>query len=311
MLLASCSLARIGYTWAPTLLSWELGRYVTLSAKQQKESDELLKSLFEWHQRTQLPAYVAFLDDVDHRLSGIEARLRAQVPNGAGAPPSAPAKSDGSPLTAAELVAWRARAKAAWETVARQLAGPVASQVRTFTDEQLAEVGEAMARKHREAMAKYQQPDIGRRIEARHERWQQRLEQFIGPLTERQRATLGHRVAALTDSTDWWAEREQRQQRLLAVLTRVARERPPMPEATAAIEALLLHWSDGRTPQMRQLLATLTRESEALVIAVLDDMTLAQVRRARETLRGYANDLRPLLPASASVDNEKARPGRS
>ena len=50
------------------LINWTIDDYVTLDRAQQSVLDEQLDEYLSWHQTTQLPQYVALLDDVLQHL---------------------------------------------------------------------------------------------------------------------------------------------------------------------------------------------------------------------------------------------------
>jgi len=116
--LSACSLAGYGYELAPWWLNRQINSYVTFSASQQAMVDEDLDALHEWHRKTQLPVYVAFLEKVSNRWSAENDR---------------PGEAD--------LKAWRDELIQAWQALAKQMAPGLARVMVTLTPEQLGPVG--------------------------------------------------------------------------------------------------------------------------------------------------------------------------
>ena len=68
VLLAGCSMMRVGYGHLDTYAAWKAGEYFDLEARQKDEFLRRFNRLHEWHRHEQLPEYAAFLAQARKRL---------------------------------------------------------------------------------------------------------------------------------------------------------------------------------------------------------------------------------------------------
>lgn len=68
LVLTGCT-TRLAYNLADWWISWEVHGYVTLADDQQLQLKEDIKTLHDWHRRTQLPRYMEFLQDLSQQLA--------------------------------------------------------------------------------------------------------------------------------------------------------------------------------------------------------------------------------------------------
>jgi hypothetical protein len=68
--LTGCSALRLGYSSAPTITYWWLDGYVDINSEQAPLVREKLAAFYDWHRKTELPAYADTLAKVEPLLSG-------------------------------------------------------------------------------------------------------------------------------------------------------------------------------------------------------------------------------------------------
>lgn len=288
--LGACSMIQAGYGWLPTAVNWRLSSYFTATPEQQTRIDEHLDSLFEWHRSVELPRYAVFLESVAGHAAGAHGGEPHTRPTTAG-----PAAQG---VTVGDLDAWRERARAAWPALAERLAGPVAEIALTLSPSQIGQIREEVRERQAEQREKHLAGDADQRLQARRDRWQERLEHFLGPLTERQQALLAHGVAALPDSGSWWQTRHAWQDRFVDLIEELARTQPDAAQATERVREHLLAWAIPQGAQQQALSERIGGSSSRLVAEILAEATSGQLAHARDYLLDLAADFRKLAQTS-------------
>lgn len=286
VVLTACSAVRVGYNWLPTAVNWRLASFVTFTPEQQTAVDEHLVSLLEWHRRTQLPDYLAFLRSV-----GAHPALAAAA---GGMRPVNLTDPAAARITTADLRAWRERALAAWPPLADRLAGPVAGIAATLTPDQIAGIRAEIENRHARWRARHVAVDENERQALRLERWEDRIEWLFGELRPHQRATLAQQLPGMADSAPWWQARHRWQHAFVDLLADIAREQPPADEAARRVRVHLQAWLEPGGEQVRALRETMTEETDRLLVELLAQADPAQWDHARERVQGLIDDLSQL-----------------
>lgn len=262
---SGCSVARLGYEVLPTWVSWQVDRVLDLDDEQKALLGRRLEDLHQWHQRQQLPVYATFLRDVD-----------AQLPAGVGP---------------ADLGRWRDRVEGAWEVLVDRIAPGFAELALTLRPRQIERLRERLDESTAEAREKLLPEGAAARERARMDRVVKRAEFFLGSLSRARIRELRPAVDALPPVEEAWiAEREARQQRLIALLHRIRRDRPPQAEATRLCREFLLSvWRSG-DPGRRQRIEQGIVASDALSARMLAEATPKQREHLTRLLRGWVTD---------------------
>jgi len=263
----SCSMIRLGYDTLPMWAHWQIERYLSLDDDQSRIVSRRLDEVHRWHRRTQLTQYVRFLREVDDELHDA--------------------------VDADAIAAWRERVAQAWLPVAEHLAPGVAELAVTLRPEQFERMRKRLKESNETAREK-QFPVGARREEARGDRIVKRAEFFLGSLDAEQERDLRAMAARLPASEEeWMAERVARQERIVAMLEQLARERPARAEATRiAREALVGLW-ETRAPHHRKLDRAI-QAGDKLSVQMLARATPEQRAHLTKLVRGYAQDFTDL-----------------
>jgi hypothetical protein len=225
-LLGACSLAQTAYNQSPTLASWWVGRYVTLSSEQQQALDGALTRLLAWHRQTELPQWEAWL------------RGQAEL---------ATAEAD-STKVCQRAEALRPRALA-WGQAAAAEALPL---LRSLSNEQMRQLRQRVAQRQAEWEDEQglTNPKLWR--EQRMQTTTERAELWYGELNEAQQAWIAQQTDAQTgEAAEWAAQRRAKQSAFLAVAMAV---RDPAVPAEQAQRTLRAWWEQAIawTPQAQQ-----------------------------------------------------------
>ncbi|UCE30047.1 MAG: hypothetical protein JSW68_07990 [Burkholderiales bacterium] len=259
----------IGYPVLPTLGARYLDRYFDLDAGQNERATQQLEALMAWHRRHELPQLARML-----RSAESEARHR---PSGA------------------EIGRWREALMARWEAMAARLAPAAAEFARGLRPEQLERLRARFEESNRKLRERYLADDPVERLAARSRRIEERAEYFFGTLSERQQAEILRRAPQQpTREEVWFDERIARQQRLLAVLERIVRERPAQATATRWLKPVLVDWWRSPDPRRQADLDRAARAADLLTAALIRSAEPAQRERLGATLSGWADDFEKL-----------------
>ncbi|MDF2488337.1 MAG: lipoprotein [Pseudomonas sp.] len=190
LLMLACSRIDLAYRNLDVLVPWSLGDYLDMNREQKNWLDQRLKQHLAWHCQTQLPGYLAWLD-----------QIRRMV-----------AEDD---VTDQQLQQRTAEAREAIGRVTEEITPSAAELLRGMSDEQVREMREAFSEDIRERQAKYVDTPLARQIDRRAERMEKRLKPWLGELNAEQRVRVMAWSQALGEQNrQWIANRAHWQQQL-------------------------------------------------------------------------------------------------
>lgn len=272
-LLGGCSSVRLAYGNGPQLAWWWLDSYVDFSSEQAPRVKQGIAALFDWHRSSQLPAYTALL---------VTAQQQVLEP------------------TTPELAC-------RWQTQVRELLEPTLQRALVLAAEQSAGLGEAQFKHLEQRYAKvidemrsdFLQPDLAERQAKSVERAVERAERLYGRLAPAQLQVLRDGVAASPfDPALWLQERQRRQRDVLETLRRLSSEKADVDRRLAAMRTLTARTEVSPNPVYRSYQLKLTAYNCALAARIHNAAPPAQRQQARETLKGWEEDLRALMAPS-------------
>jgi hypothetical protein len=195
MVLAGCTRTSLIYNRLPTLINWTIDDYITLDRAQQPVLDEQLDEYLAWHQTTQLPLYVALLDDVLEHLESA------------------------APITESVLTRWQERADVFAADLQYRAVDWIVPMAQTATDGQRQELAIAIDKKQRELEQKYSERTQDEYRQDVVESLTDNLADYLGRLTEEQQIFIDRAGELLVryDSV-WLASRAATFARLTSIL---------------------------------------------------------------------------------------------
>lgn len=262
MLLAGCSGAlRIAYDNADAFARWKANSYLHLSGADSEELDERIDAFHAWHRATALPAYARIAEEAARRV--------------------------GAGLSQADLVWGYDSFVAQGEQSLRMAAEQLAPLLDRVGAEQLRHIERGFAEDNRRFEKDYLRGSEEDRRKRRVRRTVERLEDWLGRLSDAQRARVEQyagRVPAIDEMRN--ADRRRLQAGFLEIV-RAGQARERLPAFAAA-------WLKGRDPAYAAASEAFRREFHALVLDL--DRSLAPEQRARAVarLRGHAADFAAL-----------------
>ena len=195
-ILIGCSATRIAYQNADWLVVETIDDYIDLNRAQTQALDAALDQHLDWHCQTQLPAYVGWLERVKATLA--------------------------EPSIDRRNVAARIEELSGFvDALAVEITPTTSALLRDLTDPQLQDLSRNLAEKHAEMREKYGAPPLDQQIEQRAERLEERLDRWLGRLTQEQRERILEWSTARADQNQFWLEnRRHWQLAFLQVLKR-------------------------------------------------------------------------------------------
>jgi uncharacterized protein DUF6279 len=263
VLLAGCSLPQ-AYRYADWIILWELDHYFDLTSEQRHDLSLRLAPLLARHRHEAIPQYETFLVQIRQR---VERGLTSQ-------------DIDWTYATYDRL-----RADLFDRLVADGgvfLASVDPSQVRTF---------EAALEKDNDKAARLVQAPKQERLDRRAQDTIDWLEDWLGSLSKDQEAQIRTWSLALPDTQQvWLAYRQQRQQKLLALL-----HQPRTPERVAQELRAILVYQDQTAPQAYQDAVHRMRAAvKTMALAIDQRVTADQRHRAVTKLQRLIDQLHDL-----------------
>jgi hypothetical protein len=271
--LAGCSALRLGYNNGPQLAWWWLDGQFDFTSEQAAQVKPALERWFDWHRATQLPGYIELLT-----------AMQVQVVQ---------------PTTAAQACRWNVQIRDRLEPAIDRALVQAAELLPLLTETELRHLEQRGAKNNQEIQREFLQPDLAERQRVSVKRAVERFEQLYGTLGEAQRKLVAEGVAASPfDPQAWLDERQRRQRDTLATLRRL--RAADLDTRVAAMRALVERVERSAHPPYRDYQKRLVDYNCAFFARVHNATTPAQRQQARQTLEGWADDLRALREPAAA-----------
>ena len=271
--LSGCSALRLGYANGPQLAWWWIDGYFDFHREQAPQVKQALDKWFDWHRSSQLPDYVALL-----------ASARQQVLE---------------PATPALVCRWQDRVREQFEAALARASADFADIVPGLGEAQFRHLEQKYAKLIDEMRADFLQADAAERQRESVKRAVERAERVYGSVDEAQLRVVTAGVLASPFTPELWlAERQRRQRDTLQVLRRLVTERSDRDQRMAALRALVQRTERSPNPEYRAYQLKLRDYNCALAAQIHNATTPAQRQKARDSLKGWEDDLKSLTALS-------------
>lgn len=263
--LTACSVVRIGYNHADTLIVGTLERYLDLDREQSQWARGRVLAFLDWHRTTQLRDYAALVESARTKVA--------------------------DPVAANDVLAFYMAVNARLVALGERAAPDLAQLARTLTPMQLdrlaRELGSDIAKSRRE-LAKVAGEKA---LEKRVEEWAERVDTWLGSVSHEQLAMLRSAATERMSDAEWWiGERELRHRDLLAVLRLIQIEHPSETVATEWMRAYLVRLSRPPEADRRAKVEAYRIRNAALIAAVINSATPKQRAHLSARLEKYVED---------------------
>ena len=268
--LSACALGKVGYQNADTVgLLW-INRYLDLSSEQKDFVKPRLQKLLAWHRTTQLPDYAIYATELQKKTEGT--------------------------VTSADVETIDRQFKDRAETSVRHAIPDLADLALKLTPANIS----AMQNKFAENDKKFRDDNsmkegVEKQQKARYDKTLERVEEWYGRLDRDQRAQVRKLSDARPLHNDLLlAERQRRQSELIALLTRVEKERLSRDQVIAAMRSYADRFENSPDRERRAFQEALRKSTDAMNAEIHNLTTAEQRTRAREKLQGWAEDFRDM-----------------
>lgn len=269
-LLPACTLVKVAYNQAQTLMYWRLDSYADFTREQAPRVHESLAQFHDWHRRTQLPIYADF-------LQGLRPMLAENI----------------TPEQACTVFD---QARSIADATLDPVHWTMVWMATELNDEQLRHI----EKKQDSTDADWRKQWLvdmtpEKRLEARFDQALSRAEMLYGSLDRPQKTAL--RAALSVSSFDARrsdAERQRRQQDLLTVLRKIRTEKLGIEAARTLLKAYVSRALQPPEPADRRYSQTMLTEGCATFSRLHNATTPAQREQASFILDRYARDFRQL-----------------
>jgi hypothetical protein len=272
--LSGCSAMRLAYENADTFVRWRATSYLDLHGEAMDELDARIDAFHAWHRAEALPQY-----------AGLAAEAAARIERG---------------LSPEDIVWGYDSFMAQVRESLREAAERIAPLLDRLSPEQVRHMEDRFAEDNRKFARENMRPGEKARRHLRFTRTRERLEDWVGRLSEPQL----ERVRQYAEGTPVFDElRDRDRKRLQAEFLSVVRAR----QAQKRLPAAALDWTAGRDPAYAAATQAFRVEYFAMLLDL--DRMLAPEQRARAAgrLRGFAEDF-TALGAAREPRSAEARP---
>jgi len=271
--LAGCNALRLGYSNGPTLAWLWIDGYADFDSNQSPAVKAAIGRWFDWHRGSQLPAYATLL---------AEAQADVLAPT--------------TPEAACNL---QERATTLLAPAADRAIAEAVNVVPLLDERQFAHMAQRYAKGNDEMKRDFMQADAAERRKASIKRTVERVERVYGRIGDAQRQVIEAGVEASPfDAEVWLKERERRQVDILQTLRRLRAESADAAARSAALRSLADRGQRSQMPEHRAYQQRLRDHNCAFAARIHNAMTPAQRGKARDTLKGWEDDLRSLTAAA-------------
>ncbi|MFZ6050305.1 DUF6279 family lipoprotein [Pseudomonas sp. CR3202] len=265
LLLAACSRLDLAYRNLDLVIPWWISNYVSLDDGQKRWLEPRLEKHLSWHCRTQLPGYIAWLEQLD-KLS--------QQPT----------------LTATDLRGQFSQVRDALQDVAVEITPTVLGLAQSLSPQQMGELYVAMDERNAELRAEHVAPSVKDQVAARAQRMRERVEDWLGPLRPSQQARIDTWARSQGDYNRVWAENRDSWQKELRN-TLYGRHGPDFPQRlTSLLQQPESHWA----PAYRKAYPASEQALAQLLADLFNSADQRQRSALRERIGEMAEDLKGL-----------------
>lgn len=277
--LQGCSTLRLAYGNAPTAAYWYLDAHLDFTEQQAPAVRTALKQVHQWHQQTQLPAYLQTLSRLQMQMSSDVTPEQACTLFG-----QVQDTLRGSGEGMADLLQ-----KAALEPAGAG-AGGATAVLTTLDARQLRHLERKWVKTNAEYRKDFLEGSAAKQRERRLDRTISRAEMLYGPLDKRQQELLAERLAQSAYQPELaYSERLRRQQDLLQTLKTLSGQDTALKDAS--LKAVLARWAEPPEARYREYSQALRLRNCETFAALHNSTSAKQRQQAAAVLQSYAMDL--------------------
>ncbi|MDH4564843.1 DUF6279 family lipoprotein [Pseudomonas sp. BN411] len=190
LLVAACSRLDLAYRNLDLVIPWWISTYVSLDDSQKAWLEPRLQKHLAWHCRTQLPEYVAWLEQL------VQLSQRPK-------------------LTATDVQGQFVQVREAARDIAVEITPTAIGVAKNLYPQQMGELYVSMDERNVELREEHVTPPLKEQVVARSERMRERVEEWLGPLRPSQQARIDTWAKEQGDYNRIWSDNRENWQKEL------------------------------------------------------------------------------------------------
>ena len=190
LLVAACSRLDLAYRNLDLVIPWWISTYVSLDDTQKAWLEPRLQKHLAWHCRTQLPEYVAWLEQL------VQLSQRPK-------------------LTATDVQGQFVQVREAARDIAVEITPTAIGVAKNLYPQQMGELYVSMDERNVELREEHVEPPLKEQVVARSERMRERVEEWLGPLRPSQQARIDTWAKEQGDYNRIWSDNRENWQKEL------------------------------------------------------------------------------------------------
>ena len=267
---SACGLAKTGYRNGDTVGLFMMNRYLDLSDDQKEFVKPKLRSLLAWHQSTQLPDYIEVAAEMQRKGA--------------------------RQITTQEVATLSELSKRKLLTTIDHAMPDMADIALRLTPDNIRTLREKFADDDDKWRDENLNGDVEKRQKERYEKTLERVEDWYGKFSAEQRAAIRQLSDARPlDNDILFAERQRREQEIIAMLNRVEREKPSRDAVVGMMKTYADRFEQSPDPERRAFMESYRKATNEMNARIHNLATPQQRARAIKKLQDWIDDFRVLM----------------
>ena len=259
--LVGCS-TQLGYRFADTIIEWQLSSIVELRPELQRDVDQVITDLHQWHAREEMPRYHQEL-----------AKIRTAIAND---------EVDAAFLDTSYEAVWQA-----WQRILEQLEPHAQSLLPRLNDAERAQLRESLEQRQQQQIEEFQERQQEDQPQRRLQRAEKNIKTWLGSVNSEQRQLLRQWLAQRVDNQQQWLLYSMQWQAQFLLLV----DYPQRQDFEQQLKLLMFSPQELRSDELQQSIEANRVLTTDLVLAIYASMDAKQKRHLLRKIDGYLDDI--------------------
>jgi len=259
--LVGCS-TQLGYRFADTIIEWQLSSIVELRPELQRDVDQVITDLHQWHAREEMPRYHQEL-----------AKIRTAIAND---------EVDAAFLDTSYEAVWQA-----WQRILEQLEPHAQSLLPRLNDAERAQLRESLEQRQQQQIEEFQERQQEDQPQRRLQRAEKNIKSWLGSVNSEQRQLMRQWLAQRVDNQQQWLLYSMQWQAQFLLLV----DYPQQQDFEQQLKLLMFSPQELRSDELQQSIEANRVLTTDLVLAIYASMDAKQKRHLLRKIDGYLDDI--------------------
>jgi len=259
--LVGCS-TQLGYRFADTIIEWQLSSIVELRPELQRDVDQVITDLHQWHAREEMPRYHQEL-----------AKIRTAIAND---------EVDAAFLDTSYEAVWQA-----WQRILEQLEPHAQSLLPRLNDAERAQLRESLEQRQQQQIEEFKERQQEDQPQRRLQRAEKNIKTWLGSVNSEQRQLLRQWLAQRVDNQQQWLLYSMQWQAQFLLLV----DYPQQQDFEQQLKLLMFSPHELRSDELQQSIEANRVLTTDLVLAIYASMDAKQKRHLLRKIDGYLDDI--------------------